>query len=74
MQLDEARARVDKLSSAGASPAMLNANAPAQIEPIEELAVGLESLLLGNSPEVAMRVGLLRMDLEALKSLLDGPQ
>jgi ATP-dependent Clp protease ATP-binding subunit ClpC len=74
MPLDEARALVDKLSSAAASPAMLNANALAQIARIEELAVDLENLLLGSSPEVAMRVGLLRMDLEALKSLLDDHQ
>jgi len=74
MRLDEARALVDKLSSAAASPAMVTANALAQIARIEKLTVDLENLLLGNTPEVAMRVGLLRMDLEALKSLLDDHQ
>ena len=73
MRLDDARARIDDVSNAAPSPVDSNAEALRKIEQIEKLATDLNTLLSYN-PELAMRAGLLLMDLQALKSLLDDQQ
>lgn len=70
MHLDGLRARVAELASAPPSRAEANDTARLQIDQIAKLAIELQTML-SHHQEAAMRVQLLLMDLQALKSLLD---